>query len=266
MNSKDKEYVFRWGRKLKAVRYKGGKCQACNESLEDNIWNAEFHHINPSEKEWNPSEIFQQKEWSVVKNEINKCKLLCKNCHGKLHMNIKRYETLKKDIEKVANDPKAMRTVYARKATKLEKNHAKKLFDKGLTYKEISTILNFQGSTIRGWCPKNHKFDFNKTENEKKIIELYENKKLTMKEICIILRCSFRKLRKKILQMVEEGLIKEYRKQARNQYSKNPNRIMIDGVSYESIKEASLKLKMNYTTVRARIISKSKKWKNYKRI
>ncbi len=264
MKSKDKEFVFRWGRKLKAVCYKGGKCSQCNKNLKNRPWIAVFHHSNPAQKEWAPSELMNQKDWTVVANELDKCELICKNCHGILHMNIEKYNSLKEDILKIANDPLSMRTVYARKSTKEEKKRATELFEKGLTYEEISALLQFQGSTIRGWCPKNKNLDFNDLQSEQRIIDLYETKQLPMKDICIILRCSFRKLRKKVLELIERRLIKEYRKPNHNQYSKNPNNVVINNRRYQSMREASLIEKINYTTLRGRVKSNSEKWKQYR--
>ena len=70
--------------KNKAVEYKGGKCHTCgyckcNRSLT-------FHHIDPSKKEFgiNSNKMFAI-SWQKVKDELDKCILLCANCHGELH-------------------------------------------------------------------------------------------------------------------------------------------------------------------------------------
>ena len=40
----------------------------------------QFHHIN-EEKDGNISEMAQQNSWDVIMNEVNKCEVLCANCH-----------------------------------------------------------------------------------------------------------------------------------------------------------------------------------------
>jgi 5-methylcytosine-specific restriction endonuclease McrA len=69
--------------KLKAVEHKGGKCVRCgyNKSVEA----LEFHHINPDEKEFSISKTGNTYSWEKIKEEINKCLLLCSNCHREVH-------------------------------------------------------------------------------------------------------------------------------------------------------------------------------------
>ena len=64
--------------------YKSKKiCIICGESR---WWVLEFHHRNPSEKEVALSNI-HLKGWSEKKNkeELEKCDILCANCHRDLH-------------------------------------------------------------------------------------------------------------------------------------------------------------------------------------
>lgn len=85
------EYVYsrRYIDKLKstAVEYAGGKCQECGY---DKCKRAlHFHHIDPKNKEFG---IFESRpgykktrNWEQLKIEIDKCILLCGNCHMELH-------------------------------------------------------------------------------------------------------------------------------------------------------------------------------------
>ena len=73
----------RWTeRKKLAVEYKGGCCVYCgyNKSLAA----LEFHHVNPSEKEfnWNKMRLVSD---SKMRAELDKCILLCANCHREEH-------------------------------------------------------------------------------------------------------------------------------------------------------------------------------------
>lgn len=59
------------------------KCQVCGEN---DIVCLDFHHNNPDEKEYNISHMVSRgysKE--RIMKEINKCSVLCANCHRKLH-------------------------------------------------------------------------------------------------------------------------------------------------------------------------------------
>lgn len=68
--------------KKKAIKYKGNHCQKCG--YDKNIAALEFHHSNPQEKEINPAKLYS-KPWEYAKSELNKCTLLCANCHREEH-------------------------------------------------------------------------------------------------------------------------------------------------------------------------------------
>ena len=77
--------VERWrNRKVKAVEYLGGKCCKCGYNK--CIWALEFHHRNPNEKEatWTKMRLWSE---SRLLKELDKCDLLCANCHRELHSN-----------------------------------------------------------------------------------------------------------------------------------------------------------------------------------
>jgi hypothetical protein len=69
--------------KQKAVDYKGGMCEKCgyNKSLSA----LQFHHINPEEKDFGISTTGNTRAWSYIKKELDKCILVCANCHAELH-------------------------------------------------------------------------------------------------------------------------------------------------------------------------------------
>lgn len=65
----------------------GAKCQICGY---DKCQNAlQFHHIDPSKKKFAISDslrkTFTQQE---IDEEINKCILVCSNCHVEIHSNL----------------------------------------------------------------------------------------------------------------------------------------------------------------------------------
>ena len=72
--------------KQRAVDYKGGKCKICgynkcNRSLE-------FHHIDPEHKDFGISAKGWTRAWKKIVIELDKCILLCANCHGEVHAGI----------------------------------------------------------------------------------------------------------------------------------------------------------------------------------
>jgi hypothetical protein len=74
---------FRRRRKEKCVMYKGGKCEKCGYNK--CLGALQFHHIDPSEKEFGLSGKGVPKSWERCKTELDKCILLCANCHAELH-------------------------------------------------------------------------------------------------------------------------------------------------------------------------------------
>lgn len=67
--------------KLKAVDYKGGRCQYCGYCK--CLQALEFHHRNPKEKDFTISRITAS--WARIKKELDKCVLTCANCHREIH-------------------------------------------------------------------------------------------------------------------------------------------------------------------------------------
>jgi hypothetical protein len=70
--------------KEKAVEYLGGACKICGYNK--CIGSLDFHHINPKEKEINYS-LFKTIFNKRLIDELDKCILLCANCHRELHYN-----------------------------------------------------------------------------------------------------------------------------------------------------------------------------------
>lgn len=77
--------VNRRRRKLKvmAVEYKGGKCEKCGYNR--CIGALEFHHIDPTQKDFAISTTGSTRAWSKIQTELDKCILVCSNCHREIH-------------------------------------------------------------------------------------------------------------------------------------------------------------------------------------
>lgn len=67
--------------KQKAVDYMGGKCSHCGYSKY--VGALEFHHLDPKEKDFGISG--KVLGWERIKKELEKCTLLCSNCHREEH-------------------------------------------------------------------------------------------------------------------------------------------------------------------------------------
>lgn len=69
--------------KAKCVEYLGGKCIVCGyDKYQGSL---DFHHIVPEEKEFNISKVRLTKYGPKVEKELDKCILVCKNCHSEIH-------------------------------------------------------------------------------------------------------------------------------------------------------------------------------------
>ena len=72
--------------KQKLVEYKGSCCQAPGCGYNKCMDALTFHHLDPSQKDFQIS----GKSWSYerLKGEVDKCALLCSNCHKEVHAGI----------------------------------------------------------------------------------------------------------------------------------------------------------------------------------
>ena len=69
--------------RLMAVSYKGSCCQICG--YDRCIEALEFHHLDPTQKDFGISYKGYTRSWERVKEEADKCLLLCANCHREFH-------------------------------------------------------------------------------------------------------------------------------------------------------------------------------------
>jgi len=70
--------IRRFRAKEAAVNYLGGKCERCGWS--GNQAALQFHHKDSTEKEFAIGNA-ANKSWDFIKKEMQKCILLCANCH-----------------------------------------------------------------------------------------------------------------------------------------------------------------------------------------
>lgn len=69
-------------RKRRVVEHFGNKCHDCQKTFPQCVY--EFHHLNPKEKDVNPSAAMTWSEKRMWK-ELEKCIMICSNCHKIRH-------------------------------------------------------------------------------------------------------------------------------------------------------------------------------------
>jgi hypothetical protein len=69
--------------KEKSIEYKGGACERCGYSKSKRA--LEFHHLDPNEKDFGIAHKGYTRSWEKVKLELDKCILVCSNCHAEIH-------------------------------------------------------------------------------------------------------------------------------------------------------------------------------------
>jgi hypothetical protein len=78
---------YRKRMKLRAIEQKGGKCEECG--YDKCIRNLNFHHRDPSSKSFGLNDG-RTRRWEIIEKEIEKCVLLCANCHGEVHDGVRK--------------------------------------------------------------------------------------------------------------------------------------------------------------------------------
>lgn len=76
--------TIRQAMKKQAVKLKGGKCERCG--YDKCIAALDFHHLDPNEKEHKIGNG-NTTSWEKYLKEVEKCILLCANCHREEHAN-----------------------------------------------------------------------------------------------------------------------------------------------------------------------------------
>jgi hypothetical protein len=72
--------------KQRCVDYKGGKCEHCGFN-KSNVA-LDFHHTDPTQKDFSIAHVRNtsyEKNKEKIESELDKCLLLCRNCHALEH-------------------------------------------------------------------------------------------------------------------------------------------------------------------------------------
>ena len=142
--------------KKQAVEYKGGKCEICG--YDKSISALDFHHIDPTEKEFEISRMLKG-TFNTIKSELDKCMLLCANCHREIHSTdydhiIYEYEKLiKKHDNGQQIAPKKIITSKQQRIEIIKNSNVD--FSKFGWSKQLGLILGICSASIVRWMKKN---------------------------------------------------------------------------------------------------------------
>lgn len=87
---KDKAVAYRQAGREYLNDYKSHL--VCSKCGEDRWWLLDFHHINPSEKDCEVSKLIDAP--NKLRKELEKCIVLCANCHRHLHYTLTHQELI----------------------------------------------------------------------------------------------------------------------------------------------------------------------------
>lgn len=130
--------------KILYLEYRGAECIICGyNKCEASL---SFHHRDPNNKKFNiGSTSGNVNSLSDIKshiiNELDKCDVICRNCHMEHHKDVEFYHKHKDEILfKVDN----LRKI----STKIDRSEVFHLYKNGFSNKEISEKLNCASNTI----------------------------------------------------------------------------------------------------------------------
>lgn len=140
--------------KLELIKYKGGKCEICG--YDKCIAALEFHHIDPKTKKFGISNG-NIKSLRILKQEADKCLLLCNRCHTELHYQqfLEKYKQEQKEIEENISNYEEnckkynSKVITYNKIKTLNKEEIQKDLDEGLKYNDIITKYNISLATLK---------------------------------------------------------------------------------------------------------------------
>lgn len=153
--------------KLLALAYKGNRCQCCGYNK--CVSALEFHHINPEQKDFAIGSRGYTRSWNKVKTELDKCVLVCSNCHREIHSNL-----LECPTEIIKDDNAVNNLIYKFKDNSIISQYNKisdniksiknyiipskeeliELFKKYITFENIGRLYGISGNAIKKWCKK----------------------------------------------------------------------------------------------------------------
>ena len=84
-----------------SVEFMGGKCSICNYNKCINA--LEFHHKDPTQKDFGVGTNGHTRSWKRIEKELEKCILVCSNCHREIHDEINKRLSGEKESQMTVN-------------------------------------------------------------------------------------------------------------------------------------------------------------------
>lgn len=78
--------------KLKAIELMGSKCMVCGYDKHQGV--LEFHHVNAATKSFGISTGGFSRSWTSIYAELQKCILVCANCHREIELGLHQKEAV----------------------------------------------------------------------------------------------------------------------------------------------------------------------------
>jgi len=133
--------------KEKMLEYKNVFCcEKCGHEG-SNYRSLEFHHKNPSEKSfelfsevWKVKKIKKKGIEEIILRELDKCEVICRNCHGIEHIDVEKFNTWESDIYEKIDSYK--------EANKIDKDLVLSMYNNGIRQIDIAKELNCAKSSI----------------------------------------------------------------------------------------------------------------------
>jgi len=136
--------------KEKLVEYKGGKCEKCG--YDECIGALEFHHLDTDKKEFQISNP-NVKSFEKLKKEVDKCILLCSNCHRELHFkkNEEKRICYEREQQKNVEAYKKKHGNFSSKSRVVDKINKDEVLEKTktMTQKQIADFYGISVSSVK---------------------------------------------------------------------------------------------------------------------
>ena len=172
MSTKDSKRIMRVQRrkKINVIDKFGGECCLCGYKKCINA--LEFHHLDKDKKEENPAYIIMRWSYERAKKELDKCILVCSNCHREIHyleidVDLRQYrrDWISKECPQCNDyfDTKKYDQIYCtiqcsqlgkRKVNRPSKSDLRKLLDQKIAWTKLGKMFGVSDNAVRKWARK----------------------------------------------------------------------------------------------------------------
>ena len=134
------------------IEYKGGKCEICG--YDKNYSALEFHHLDPNEKDFTISK--KNSSWENIKKELDKCILVCANCHREIHNPESTQETLQTYVNKHKDNLDIKKQKSKKRVNTPSINEIECKYKELKNYAEVAKFFNISLSTLKRRIKENN--------------------------------------------------------------------------------------------------------------